>query len=123
MPSRKAGRIPDSELARLRRRGASLRALAEASGLSRAAVSHRLLAAMGASAYHVTRGYPSRVLSERLEACGVRVNPEAIGGWTGEQRRAASEWASDVRRRRSPDRRGHPRTPPVPRPDFLPLGL
>ena len=122
MPSRKAGWIPDSELVRLRRRGASLKALAEAAGLSQAAVSRHLLAAMGASAYHATRGYPCRALSERLAACGVRVSPEAIGGWTAEQRRAASEWASDVRRRRSPDRRGHPRTPPVPRPDFLPPG-
>jgi hypothetical protein len=120
MPSRKAGRIHDAELVRLRRRGASLRAMASASGLSRAAVVRRLLAAMGTSGYHATRGYPSRVLSERLEACGVRVGPEAIGGWTAEQRRAASEWASDIRRRRSPDRRGHPRTPPVPRPVFLP---
>ena len=120
MPRRKAGRITDAELARRRRRGASMRALAEASGLSRAAVSRRLLAAMGTSAYHATRGYPSRALSERLEACGVRVSAEAIGGWTAEQRRAAFQWASDVRRRRSPDRRGHPRTPPVPRPDFLP---
>ena len=122
MPRRKAGRITDAELVRLRHRGASLRALAEASGLSRAAVSRRLLAAMGTSAYHATRGYPSRVLSERLSACGVSVSPEAIDGWTAEQRHAASEWASDVRRRRSPDRRGHPRTPPVPRPDFLPPG-
>jgi hypothetical protein len=47
MPSRKAGRITDAELVRRRRRGASLRALAEASGLSYHAVRRRLLEALG----------------------------------------------------------------------------
>jgi hypothetical protein len=42
MPRRKVGRISDAELARRRRRGATLRELAEASGLDAATVQRRL---------------------------------------------------------------------------------
>ena len=60
MPKRKAGRITDAELARLRRRGATLRALAEASGLSKDAVHHRLLGVLGPSYLACSPGGPLR---------------------------------------------------------------
>jgi hypothetical protein len=53
MPRRKAGRISDAELARRRRRGATLRELAAASGLHPATVLRRLIAVLGPE-YHAS---------------------------------------------------------------------
>jgi hypothetical protein len=54
MPARKAGRLGDAEMVRRRLAGATVRELAEASGLNVETVRMRLHAALG-PAYYATR--------------------------------------------------------------------